>query len=402
MNPQAVPDAVRRGIDACVGCGFCNATCPTYQLSGNELEGPRGRLRLMKSLTEGAELTAAVRSHLDHCLHCLACETTCPSGVAYAPVIDWARNAALPGPRRPLRSRLLRGLISRGLTVARLRQCLVAMYRLAGQIGLLSLSGLGSRRPLQKADSNPSGTAKVLIAAGCADPGFTPNTRRALRQILDHLGIAWSDEGATGCCGALDFHMGHTERALQAVNANLARWMIRADEGVEVILVPASGCGAMLKTYKDRFDGKGQGAVRALDRLPQILDPVEFLEARIDFDRCRKGRARLVFQAPCSLQHGLGLEGRVEALLSRLGYEVLKDPQAGRCCGAAGTHVLLEPAISQALKAAKCQGLNGLAADAIVTANVGCQIHLAGGTGLPVTHWLEWVEAALVPISPEA
>lgn len=398
MSGVSVPDAVRSGLEACVGCGFCNATCPTYQLTGNELEGPRGRLRLMRTLADGGDLTQAVRTHLDHCLHCLACETTCPSGVGYGAVIDWARNAPLPGPGRSFKDRIARWLISRGLRVSGLRQSLMRINRLAGWVGF---NPLGISRPRGGIShkaltvAQRSSKPQVLIAAGCVDSDFTPKTRAALGRVLDSLGIAWCDEAAIGCCGALDLHMGLTERAHDAVRANLSRWSPMVEEGLVAILVPASGCGATMKAYQALFAAGSLAGDQARQLASLIQDPIEFLESRIDGGTHQRRSERLVFQSPCTLQHAQRLGGRIEALLTRLGYEVLEDPDSSRCCGAAGAYAILEPNISQALLSSKCRDLESMKADAIVTANIGCQIHLQKATKLPVTHWLEWVDAVV-------
>lgn len=384
-------DAILR---ACVHCGFCTATCPTYQLLGDELDGPRGRIYQIKSVLEGERPTRVTQRHLDRCLTCRACETTCPSGVRYARLADIGRHLIEERVERPLSERLLRSGLLRILPYPSRIGFLVRLARLFKP---LLPAGLGSKVPSKRpagAWPEPTGARRMLALAGCVQSVATPLTNAAAARILARLGIDLLEVPAAGCCGAAAYHLGAHEQGLNAMRRNIDAWWPEIESGCEAILVTASGCGVMVKEYGEVLAEDPDYAAKAARVAALARDPVEILTTE-DLSRFgTPGRGRKVaFHAPCTLQHGQQLKQLVEPLLARLGFRPTQVPDAHLCCGSAGTYSLTQPALSLQLRDQKVAALESGAPELIATANIGCQLHLAAGTPTPVVHWLELLEA---------
>jgi len=383
-------------LRTCVHCGFCNATCPTYQLLGDELDGPRGRIYLIKQVLEGNEVTQKTQQHLDRCLSCRNCETTCPSGVDYHNLLDIGRavvDAAVP---RPLEQRLLREGLRRVVPNPGLFKMLVS----SGQaFRALLPNTLQAKLPRRVYPAKPRPTVRharqVLILEGCVQPGLSPNTNAATARVLDRLGISVIPTREAGCCGAVDYHLDAQAAGLDRARHNIDAWWPAIENGAEAIVQTASGCGAFIKDYghllrsDPAYAAKAQ-KVSALARdLVEVLrdEPLETLGIHSD--------QRLAFHCPCTLQHAQKLGGAVEALLTRLGFNLTPVPDGHLCCGSAGTYSLTQPELSRQLRDNKLNALESGHPEIIVTANIGCQSHLDGAGRTPVRHWIELVEAAL-------
>lgn len=367
-------DAILR---SCVHCGFCNATCPTYQLTGDELDGPRGRLYLMKQMFEGQPVGAETRLHLDRCLTCRSCESTCPSGVRYAQLLDLGRQQIDRQAPRPWPQRLQRWALRRFLLSPRL-------FGLALRIG----RWLGRQAPALPAAAWPAQThlRRILLLEGCVQPALDPATDAALARVLDRLGIGVLSVGQIGCCGALSQHLGAEQEARAYMRRNLDAWRPHLDQ-VEAVLATASGCGVQLKDYGRLLADDPVYAASAARLSALVKDPVELLES-CDLSLLQITPRRIAFHAPCTLQHGQRLKGRVEALLTLLGFELTPVADSHLCCGAAGTYSILQPAMSSELKRRKLTHLAAGQPELIATANIGCQMHLAASADRPVVHWL--------------
>lgn len=383
-------------LRSCVHCGFCNATCPTYQLLGDELDGPRGRIYLIKQVLEGNEVTEKTQLHLDRCLSCRNCETTCPSGVDYHNLLDIGRavvDAAVP---RPLGQRLLRESLRAVVPNATLFKSLT---QLGNTFRPLLPGSLKIKLPsnITPAKSRPAvrHARKVLMLEGCVQPGLSPNTNAATARVLDRLGISITPIAQAGCCGAVDYHLNAQEAGLNRARRNIDAWWPSVEAGVEAIVQTASGCGAFVKDYGHllRDDLAYADKARRISALTKDLvevlrdEPLENLGVASDL--------RLAFHCPCTLQHAQKLGGAVESVLSRLGFNLTAVPDAHLCCGSAGTYSITQPELSQRLRDNKMNALESGRPEVIATANIGCQTHLAGAGRTPVRHWIELIEEAL-------
>lgn len=388
-------------LRTCVHCGFCNATCPTYQLLGDELDGPRGRIYLIKQVLEGNEVTQKTQQHLDRCLSCRNCETTCPSGVDYHNLLDIGRavvDAAVP---RAIDQRLLREGLRSVVPNPGLFKALVS----SGQFFRVLLpSTLQAKLPRRVYPSRPRPATRharqVLMLEGCVQPSLSPNTNAAAARVLDRLGISVTSSGEAGCCGAVDYHLDAQAAGLDRARRNIDAWWPSIENGAEAIVQTASGCGAFIKDYghlleRDPAYAEKAKRVSALARdLVEVLgdEPLETLGVHSD--------QRLAFHCPCTLQHAQKLGGAVEAMLSRLGFNLTAVPDSHLCCGSAGTYSITQPELSRQLRDNKLNALESGHPDVIVTANIGCQSHLDGAGRTPVRHWIELVEAALPSTIP--
>ncbi|MGH8746299.1 MAG: glycolate oxidase subunit GlcF [Burkholderiales bacterium] len=386
----------------CVHCGFCNATCPTYQLLGDELDGPRGRIYLVKQMLEGAPVTGRTRLHLDRCLTCRACETTCPSGVLYGRLADIGR--ALVEERAPARSpfaRVTRAVLAFALPRTRL---FGAVLRLAQRVRPLLPSALQAKLPPRASAPGawpaPRQARKMLVLAGCVQPVLAPSVNAAAARVLDRAGVSILEARGAGCCGALRFHLNDQEGGRDDMRALIDAWWPAVERGeVEAIVMTASGCGVTVREYAhylaqdpDYRDKAARIAGMTRDLSEVVAGEVEALAAQFDGTA---GRGRVAFQSPCSLQHGQQIRGVVEALLARAGYELTPVAEPHLCCGSAGSYSILQPALSLELRARKLAALQAGVPAQIATANVGCLAHLQAGTGTPVRHWIELVDEAL-------
>ncbi len=376
-------------LRSCVHCGFCNATCPTYNLLGAELDGPRGRIYQIKNFVESGTVTDSVQSHLDRCLTCLSCTTTCPSGVKYNHLIDIARELVEQRIERSVVQQFIRGVLK---TTLPFKQRFSFLMRLAWLLRLVLPKVLKNRIPAKqnqvdvKADTF---NRKVLILEGCVQPTLTPLTNQALVTIFNRLGIEVVHANGADCCGAVSQHLMEPMTAIKFMQANIDAWWPHIEDGIEAVIVTASGCGVMVKDYGWYLRNDEQYRDKAEIISAMCKDPVEILESENTDGFTTHSDLRLVFQSPCSLQHGQKLQNRTEALLTRLGYTLLPVADAHLCCGSAGTYSILHSEISGQLKAKKINNLHNQNPDVILTANVGCQTHLQSSTNTPVIHWLE-------------
>ena len=389
-------------LGKCVHCGFCTATCPTYQLLGDELDGPRGRIYLIKQVVEGKPATAATLSHLDRCLTCRNCETTCPSGVRYGHLVDVGRKLVEKQVQRPLGQRLVRAALREGLT----RRWLFDPAMRVGQaVRPLLPATLREKVPQRR----PAGAwpttrheRKVLILNGCTQPAMMPGIDAATARVLDRLGIQTVVESRSGCCGAIRQHLNDPDGALADVKRNIAAWWPHLDAGTEAILINASGCGAMVKDYAHLLRDDPEWGPKAMRVVALTKDLAEWLPEQLAAaapalrDKlAARGAPRVAFHPPCTLQHGQQIRGAVEKLLASLGVPPLPVADAHLCCGSAGTYSVLQPELSKQLRERKLANLQAGKPDLILSANIGCLTHLQVGTGTPVRHWIEWLDEAM-------
>jgi glycolate oxidase iron-sulfur subunit len=388
-------EEAERILRTCVHCGFCNATCPTYQLLGDELDGPRGRIYLIKQVLEGNEVTQKTQQHLDRCLSCRNCETTCPSGVDYHNLLDIGRavvDAAVP---RPIGQRLLR----EGLRTVVPRPDLFKSLVGSGQMFRALLpdilqSKLPRSAPQARAHPATGHARHVLMLEGCVQPSLSPNTNVAAARVLDRLGISVTPAREAGCCGAVDYHLDAQAAGLDRARHNIDAWWPGIEQGAEAIVQTASGCGAFIKDYGHLLSSDPAYAEKAKTVSALAKDLVEVLRNE-PLERLGIHNAqRLAFHCPCTLQHAQKLGGAVETLLERLGFNLTFVPDGHLCCGSAGTYSLTQPELARQLRDNKMNALESGYPEVIVTANIGCQSHLDGAGRTPVRHWIELVDAA--------
>ena len=379
-----------RILRSCVHCGFCTATCPTYQVLGDELDGPRGRIYQMKLAMEGEQVTRQTHTHLDRCLTCLNCETTCPSGVQYHRLLDIGREF--------VEQRAPRGLLQ-GMQRWSLRRILPYSKRIAPLLHLAQWirpvlpEQLREKIPAQQKNiTTPTTThaRKMLLLAGCVQPIMTPRTNQAVRTVLDKLGIEAIEAPQATCCGALSQHLSAAEEAKDFMRRNIDAWWPYIEAGTEAILMTASGCGAMVKEYATylQLDPGYADKAKRISALTRDLSEVLSVD---DMQQLAQGRDKklLAFHPPCTLQHAQKLGGRVESLLTAAGYHLVPIQDSHLCCGSAGTYSILQPKLANQLKQRKLDALQQHHPELIVTANIGCQLHLQSGTKVPVKHWIE-------------
>ncbi|MBA1275019.1 glycolate oxidase subunit GlcF [Stutzerimonas azotifigens] len=389
-------EEAERILRSCVHCGFCNATCPTYQILGDELDGPRGRIYQMKQALEGAPISPSTQEHLDRCLTCRNCETTCPSGVQYHNLLDIGRDFIERKVPRPLGERALRA----GLRTLMPRPALFKMALGAGQAFRPFLPATVKAklpREITPAKARPpvQHARRVLMLEGCVQPGLSPNTNAATARVLDRLGISVTPVREAGCCGAVDYHLNAQEAGLDRARRNIDAWWPQIEAGAEAIVQTASGCGAFVKEYGHLLAGDPAYASKASQVSALAKDLVEVMrEAPLETLNVRSD-LRMAFHCPCTLQHAQKLGGSVESVLTRLGFHLTAVPDAHLCCGSAGTYSITQPALSKELRDNKLNALESGQPEVIVTANIGCQTHLDGAGRTPVRHWIEVVEEAM-------
>ncbi|HJV59951.1 MAG TPA: glycolate oxidase subunit GlcF [Albitalea sp.] len=385
----------------CVHCGFCTATCPTYQLLGDELDGPRGRIYLMKQVLEGQAPTRATQLHLDRCLTCRNCESTCPSGVEYGHLVEIGRKLVEERVPRPAGERAVRWLLKEGLTSP-----LFAPAMKLGQLVRPLLPAALKHKVPDKAGPDahrwPTRThpRAVLMLMGCVQPAMMPNINSATARVLDAAGIQTLVADEAGCCGAIGLHMNDHEGGLADMRRNIDAWWPTIAAGkVEAIVMNASGCGVTVKDYGHALahDPAYADKARRVSELTRDLSEllpglVPLLQPKLR----RRTVTQLAFHPPCTLQHGQQLRGGVERGLAELGFEVKLAPRESHlCCGSAGTYSVLQPELAYALRDRKLEQLAPLKPQAIVSANIGCIQHLQSGTSTPVRHWVEVLDEAL-------
>ena len=391
--------ATTRGREAdaelrrCVHCGFCNATCPTYALLGDELDGPRGRIYLIKQALEGGPVSRRTQLHLDRCLTCQACETTCPSGVDYHKLLSLGRAVVAERVGRPIGSRLRRAMLLQLVLSRRLFECLCGVARLLrGWLPGRLRRRVGIRAPEQAART--VGTRQMIALRGCVQPGLAPNINQASARVLRRLGIQLV-EMPDQCCGALSYHLDDQADGLNRARHNIDTWWPAIESGAEAVVVTASGCGVFVKQYGELLAQDRDYAERASKVAALTRDPIEILAGHELPVETRS--ARVSFQSPCTLQHGQKLDGAVEAYLTALGFDLCQVADAHMCCGSAGVYSLLHPDIAGQLRANKLRALHSGQPEVIATGNIGCLGHLAAATDTPVKHWIELIDESLQP-----
>ena len=387
VRASAQGAAVEQNVRKCVHCGFCNVTCPTFQLRRDELDGPRGRIYQIKQAIETGVVAPSLQTHLDRCLTCRACETTCPAGVQYAQVLDFGRSLAEAVPR-PVGQRLLRRALRWALPH---RRRFAALLRLGRLVKPLLPPRLRDGIPPSRA-AGPWPTAqhprRMLLLAGCVHDTLDPPTNAAAARVLDRLGISLQAVPGAGCCGAISHHLSAEAQARAFMRRNIDAWWPHIEAGAEAVVVPASGCGVQVKDYGRLLADDPAYAGRA-QRIADLTRDLAEVLAGETLTPAPGVPRRIAFQSPCTLQHGQRLGGAVEALLRRAGFELLPVADGHLCCGAAGTYALTQPALSQPLRERKLQALLAGGPQLIATANIGCQTHLQAHAPVPVRHWIE-------------
>lgn len=397
-------DAILR---TCTHCGFCLPACPTYQLLGDELDSPRGRIYLIKQMLEGEPVTGKTQLHLDRCLTCRSCETTCPSGVQYGHLVDIGRGIAEQKVgRKPFQS-LQRTVLRRVLASPAIFGALLRLGQIARP--LLPRAWQQAVPPAKATTPWPKTrhARTMLVLDGCVQPSLEPNINAATARLLDRLGITLKRAGNAGCCGAVSYHLNAHEEGLGFMRRNIDAWLPHLEQGAEAIVMTASGCGVTVKEYGHLLKHDPGYADKAARISAATRDVSEILLAEKDRLMALLGKSgmnrnsnphrdiRLAFHSPCTLQHGQKITGVVEALLAPAGFELMTVPDQHLCCGSAGTYSILQKEISQLLRKNKVSALESGAPDFIATANIGCLAHLQSGTTVPVRHWIELLDERL-------
>lgn len=386
-------------LRSCVHCGFCNATCPTYQLLGDELDGPRGRIYLMKQMLEGQPVTAVTRVHLDRCLTCRNCETTCPSGVQYGRLIDIGREVVEQLSPRPVGERLLRAGLRRVLQTPAV---FGPMLKLGQSVrGLLPATmrehvptgNAATVLPTPYGETVKPNSRRMLVLEGCVQPNLAPETNAAARRVLARLGVELVAAPNAGCCGAIDQHLAAPDAARAAMRRNIDAWWPFIESGCAGIVMTASGCGSTVKEYGHHLRHDPEYAEKAARVSALTKDLSEVLRDE-DLTALRPAKPkRIAFHPPCSLQHGQKLRGVIEDILTRAGHELLPVDESHLCCGSAGTYSVLQPELAGQLRARKLSHLQARGPELIASANIGCQSHLAAASDVPVVHWITLLES---------
>jgi glycolate oxidase iron-sulfur subunit len=385
-------------LRACVHCGFCTATCPTYQLLGDELDGPRGRIYLMKQVLEGKPATRKTQLHLDRCLTCRNCETTCPSGVRYGRLVDIGRKIVEDQVPREGADRMKRIALKEALP----RRWVFSPAMKAGQ----TLRALLPRTLKNKVpEPRPAGAwpqrshaRKMLMLEGCVQPSMSPNINAATARVFDALGVQIVTAARAGCCGGIRYHLNDHDEARDDMRRNIDAWWPYVEAGVEALVMNASGCGAMVKEYGHLLEQDPAYADKAR-RISELCKDLS--EVLPEFETELKGKLggsvgeAVAWHPPCTLQHGLKIRGKVEGLLRAVGVDVRLCNESHLCCGSAGTYSVLHPDLAYTLRDRKLRELNNTGAQKIVSANIGCITHLQSGTDKPVEHWIELIDDAL-------
>jgi glycolate oxidase iron-sulfur subunit len=385
-------------LRACVHCGFCTATCPTYQLLGDELDGPRGRIYLMKQMLEGEPVTQSTQLHLDRCLTCRACETTCPSGVQYGRLVDIGRGIV----EKEVGRAPIEGLVRAGLKAVLPHASLFTPLLRLGQFARPALPASLQRKVPPRVHAKPwpgpRHSRRMLVLEGCVQPGIAPSINAALARVLDAIGISLITANEAGCCGGVAYHLNAQDEGLQYMRRNIDAWWPYVEDGIEAIVMTASGCGVLVKEYGHLLAEDAQYANKAAKISELTKDASEILTAEADAveDELKSASAvevkRIAFHSPCTLQHGQKITGAAERLLRTAGYELTPVPDAHLCCGSAGTYSILQRELSQRLLENKVGALESGGPEVIATANIGCLAHIQSGTQVPVRHWVELIE----------
>jgi glycolate oxidase iron-sulfur subunit len=389
-------DAILR---KCVHCGFCTATCPTYQLLGDELDGPRGRIYLIKQVLEGKPATEKTQLHLDRCLTCRNCETTCPSGVSYGRLVDIGRGIVEKQVKRPFAQQLVRTALKEGLP----RKALFDPAMKIGQaVRPLLPKALQNKVPAPRdAGKWPARThaRKMLLLDGCVQPAMSPNINAATARVLDKLDVELIIAPKAGCCGAIRYHMNDQEGGLDDMRRNIDAWWPYVEAGVEAIVMTASGCGVTVKEYGHLLANDpvyADKAKRISELTRDLSEIMPAFEKELEQKLVGKISQRVSYHPPCTLQHGQQIRGKVEGVLRACGVDVKLCADSHLCCGSAGTYSVTQPELSYKLRDNKIKNLEATNPEVIVSANIGCLTHLQSGTDTPVRHWIELIDGALI------
>ncbi len=382
---------LKRILRTCVHCGFCNAVCPTYQLKGNELDGPRGRIYLMKQMLEGREVSSVTQQHLDKCLSCRSCETACPSGVRYTRLLDLCRVRIDEIVRRSFSDRILRYFMRHIFPFGSRFRKLMTVSR---WIRPILPSSVRDKIPVQLVQDdwpNSSHSRKMLILKMCVQPVLAPSIDDAAARVLDKLGISLIPVENSGCCGALNYHLSDHLQCREMARKNIDACWPYIEKGAEAIVMTASGCGVTAKEYEWilKDDAEYRKKARCFSAL--VKDISEILTAE-DLTGFTAGKDTVAFQSPCTLQHGLKLAGSVESILHRIGFNLTEVRDRDTCCGSSGVYSILQADTAERLKNKKLQGLQIGKPDIIATANIGCMTHLQSGSPVRIVHWIELLQ----------
>ena len=381
----------REIIGKCVHCGFCTATCPTYQLLGDELDSPRGRIYLIKHALESGECAAPTRTHLDRCLTCRSCETTCPSGVRYGRLLEIGREVVEEKAPRHLLERAVRWLLRRMMLGPLFAPMLGAARTVRAVLPHILARQVPPRRPTGDRPA-PRHPRQVLMLEGCVQPAMDPAINAAACRVLDRIGLSVKNVPGTGCCGALSLHLGASEEARQAMRRNIDAWWPHVEAGIEAIVMTASGCGVTVREYAELLAEDDNYAEKARQISELTRDIAEVIHDGEHSSLQAPPGIRVAFHSPCSLQHGQAIRGKVEAILAAAGAELVPVVDSHLCCGSAGTYSLLQPALSGQLLDNKLGHLQQHEPQVIASANIGCLVHLAGEASVPVRHWVELLD----------
>lgn len=387
-------------LRSCVHCGFCLATCPTYTLLGDELDSPRGRIYQIKSMLEGNEVSNKTMTHLDRCLTCRSCETTCPSGVEYGHLLDIGREMVEEKGKRPLWLKAFRFAVRKGLTTPWLFNLGINIFPFLRHSKAKAFTPEESNRnkslatTIGEQEKSKCYKNSVLLLAGCVQPALAPNINRASIKVLNRLSINVIETSQDQCCGAVDQHLSATDDATKQIKRNIDAWLPYLEQGAQGIISNASGCGVMVKDYAHLLKDDSEYAKKATLISEATKDISEFLLEKDlsklePTEESKQYKNAMTFHSPCTLQHGQKLQGVVEDTLKKLGFSVNPVNDSHLCCGSAGTYSIFEPKISKTLRKNKLNNLEVDKPDVIVTANIGCLMHLQNGTKTPVKHWVE-------------
>ncbi len=388
-------DAILR---KCVHCGFCTATCPTYQLLGDELDGPRGRIYLIKQVLEGKPATEKTQLHLDRCLTCRNCETTCPSGVNYGRLIDIGRDVVDQQVQRPFAQQLVRTALKEALPRP---QLFGTAMKLGQAVRPLLPEVLRNKVPeARDAGAWPtrSHARKMLLLDGCVQPAMSPSINAATARVLDKLGIQLQVAPKAGCCGAIRYHLNDQAGGLDDMRRNIDAWWPYVEAGAEAIVMTASGCGVTVKEYGHLLQDDplyAEKAKRISELTKDLSEIMPAFEAELAKQLTGKITKRVAYHPPCTLQHGQQIRGKVESVLRTCGIDVSLCADSHLCCGSAGTYSVTQPELSYKLRDNKIKNLEATNPEVIVSANIGCLTHLQSGTDTPVRHWIELIDQSL-------
>ncbi len=394
-TPEGIEaDAILR---SCVHCGFCTATCPTYQVLGDELDGPRGRIYLIKQVLEGAEPTIKTQQHLDRCLTCRNCESTCPSGVEYGRLVDIGRSVVERKVGRTRKEKFQRDMLRKGMLSKKTFAAALAMGRAARPFLPAALKA--KIQPRRAPGTWPTAThaRTMLLLDNCVQDALAPSIDAAAARVLAVAGVTLQRVSAAGCCGALSHHLNAHDEAVQKVRANIDAWWPLVERGAEAIVVTASGCSVMVKDYGHFMKHDAVYAERAAKIAALARDVSEVIAAEWPKLKAKVNPAteKIAYHPPCTLQHGMKLKGGVESLLKEMGFALAPVADSHLCCGSAGTYSILQADLSTELKGRKLKSLTAGAPTQIATANIGCMTHLQSGTELVVKHWIELLDERL-------